>query len=134
MTTCCKKTFLHVSWLDWHAHIETLFLACFCVLSAMDSKASSSSATRGLQTTSAASSSTRAEKLRRLNLMRKKLPYMSAASLSGVLKDVEEHGTPGLHQQKHIKEARASYKLLFCCSKCLIPFKLSHMDKCSHTF
>ena len=41
--------------------------------------------------------------------MRKKLPYMSAASLSGVLKDVEEHGTPGLHQQKHIKEARTSY-------------------------
>ena len=47
----------------------------------------------------------RAAKLRRLNQMRRSLPYVSASALSSVLQDVEEQGVPELHGRKHMKEA-----------------------------
>lgn len=44
-------------------------------------------------------------KLRRIHYLKRQLPHMSASAFSSLLKDVDEHGSIGLHQRKHIKEA-----------------------------
>ena len=53
-----------------------------------------------------AMSSAKATKLRRLDQFRRRLPYASASALSAVLKDIEEHGAPELHDRKDFKSAR----------------------------
>lgn len=44
-------------------------------------------------------------KLRRIHYLKRQLPHMSASAFSSLLKDVDEHGSVGLHNRKHIKEA-----------------------------
>ena len=47
----------------------------------------------------------KAEKLRRLEATKRRVPHMSASALGELLKDIEEHGMPGLSGRKHVKEA-----------------------------
>ena len=48
----------------------------------------------------------RPAKLRRLEDIRRKLPYLSASALSSLIKDFEDQGIPELSQRKHIQEAK----------------------------
>ena len=48
----------------------------------------------------------RPAKLRRLEDIRRKLPYLSASALASLIKDFEDQGIPELSQRKHIQEAK----------------------------
>ena len=50
----------------------------------------------------------RANKLRKLDMFRRKLPHMSASALAAVLKVVEDEGIPEVHNRKTLQEARDS--------------------------
>ena len=47
----------------------------------------------------------RAEKLRKLEATKRRVPAISASALAGLLQDIKAHGLPGLDQRKHVKEA-----------------------------
>ena len=47
----------------------------------------------------------REAKLRKLHAMKRKVPHMTAAALSGLLQEVHEHGSVDLFQRKHVREA-----------------------------
>ena len=47
----------------------------------------------------------RAAKLRRLNVLRRSIPHLSASALTALLDDVAKHGVPELHDRKHVREA-----------------------------
>ena len=48
----------------------------------------------------------REAKLRRLNALRRRLPYASASAISALLDDVAEHGIPDSHSRRDIRESR----------------------------
>ncbi len=48
----------------------------------------------------------RPAKLRRLEDIRRNLPYLSASALASLIKDFEDQGIPELSQRKHIQEAK----------------------------
>jgi hypothetical protein len=55
-----------------------------------------------------ASSSTddpRAAKLRKLNGLRRHVPYMSASAMSSLMQEIHDHGLPELHNRAHLAEA-----------------------------
>lgn len=47
----------------------------------------------------------RAQKLQRLNQLRRSVPYVSQSALAAILLDVKEKGVPELHQRKAMQEA-----------------------------
>lgn len=50
----------------------------------------------------------RAQKLQRLNQLRRSVPYVSQSALAAILLDVKEKGVPELHQRKAMQEATSS--------------------------
>ena len=54
----------------------------------------------------ASSAEGRATKLRRTEHFRRRVPHVSAAALSAICEDIEEHGVPELHDRNQFREAR----------------------------
>ena len=59
-----------------------------------------------IATMEASSSGSRPAKLRRLEDLRRGNPYVSSSALSNIVKDIQQHGLPELHQRKHMQQAR----------------------------